>query len=242
MESRKRGVTGIIKIGWPGIIIAEGRTDVVNGWTAELKGMKWQRLEVRSEQKAAGRKFGEMAEVESMGELSRLCGEVGAGDIFRVAVGLNSDAGAEELVDSREAGSIEEGSVDCFLLHIDHMNDEAGYLKRLRAFCRSSGLKGMRVFGRSSHGRAEAVWVVGFGGDVGGFLRACKTSVVDRDGSGRKCKERQSTLAGREEVSWTGKGGGVAVRTYDVLDDDVVGDLIAGLGVPGEWRRIVKDL
>lgn len=91
----KYNLGGYVKIGWPGIIILEGVEADCDGFTGEIKGMKWQHLNVRGEQhtefdsleilegaRVFSCQFVELDQHE-MSTLATLCQERGLASLFK---------------------------------------------------------------------------------------------------------------------------------------------------------------
>ena len=132
-------------------------------------------------------------------------------------------AAARVDAEAPDADEADEADGACHaVVRIDHMNDSSGYVKRLQKWATQLGLAARLFYaaqkdgkdgkgasaarcgkGPPRGGRVEGVYVV-LGGDgeaVQGFLTRLRTEVVDVDGKGNKCRERQSTVMCRRAAS-----------------------------------------
>ena len=81
------GVTALVKIGWPGIIVLEGDADRVEAYVGAIQGWRWKKLAVRGEQelddgeeRALPRVF---LELDDMSALAQIMRDAGLEDLFR---------------------------------------------------------------------------------------------------------------------------------------------------------------
>eukprot|EP00468_Gymnochlora_sp_CCMP2014_P003076 CAMPEP_0167758252 /NCGR_PEP_ID=MMETSP0110_2-20121227/10367_1 /TAXON_ID=629695 /ORGANISM="Gymnochlora sp., Strain CCMP2014" /LENGTH=576 /DNA_ID=CAMNT_0007644511 /DNA_START=116 /DNA_END=1842 /DNA_ORIENTATION=+ len=94
-EAVNRDLGGMSKIGWPGVIVVEGRKENVKDYFATLKRLRWQQLTVRGEETVKGlpgqtlndlrvlprRKFVEYGEM-GMSQIAAACKTAGLGFLF----------------------------------------------------------------------------------------------------------------------------------------------------------------
>ena len=147
-----------MKIGWPGIIIVEGREYDCNEFYDTIRRWPWKYLVVRGEERlperqqpnndAAGvdprlRRFHSFQEMDDMSTLAARCHDVGLHDLFRTSMKVyqNSDPSVElssndDKTTSRRNNKKNYGA----LIHVDHMNDGKGYRKWLRKVAREMGV------------------------------------------------------------------------------------------------------
>ena len=81
------GVTALVKIGWPGVIVLEGDADRVEAYVGAIQGWRWKKLAVRGEQelddgeeRALPRVF---LELDDMSALAQIMRDAGLEDLFR---------------------------------------------------------------------------------------------------------------------------------------------------------------
>ncbi len=209
---------GYFKIGWPGIIMIEGREEDCQCFYDEIRTMRWQYLVMRGEEREEIdettdlddlRKF-PMAMTElgedKMSYLSEICREAGLEDLFLTSMKIykqESDGRGESgeiPEESQKKDTLRHGT----LVLVDHMNDVKGYTKWLQKACKSAGCSCLvlRCFsneeGHTSQtitkSRARPIIVVGLIGDdessLKQVLKRWRTSRVDVDSKGNPCLER----------------------------------------------------
>ncbi|CAG9462183.1 unnamed protein product [Pedinophyceae sp. YPF-701] len=123
-------------------------------------------------------------------EAAQCAAEASAG-VFRVCEVARGELAAH--VDARrgdgDAGAQrgeESDATRCLLVWIDHMRDRAGYVQQIRRWCKELSLRGSLVF----HGRRILLLLVGGGAELKRYLALHRTTAVDVDSKGRKCRER----------------------------------------------------
>lgn len=145
---------GYFKIGWPGIIILEGREEDCQSFCKEIRKFRWQYLVVRGEEHEeihpgdettnlddlrrfpiAMKELGE----DKMSYLSEVCRKAGLQDLFLTSMKIYK-AESDKTDKIQEAASeIKEDVHHGILVLVDHMNDPKGYIKWLQKACKSAG-------------------------------------------------------------------------------------------------------
>jgi len=196
-------LTGRVKIGWPGIIIIEGKEEDCLEFIDQIRPMSWQYLVVRGEQHEQvsneadlekKRKFISFYEMEDMSTLAKQCKDADLEKLFFTSM---------KRYDSEKAPSQGEEDVttDSYgaLIHVDHMNDGKNYRKWLRKSSRETGCSLLLIkhFFPNNDYTNRAVIIVGVIGArdvVQEFLKRWRTSRVDVDSKGRPCLERKMSV------------------------------------------------
>mmetsp|Transcript_17643 Transcript_17643/g.24532 ORF Transcript_17643/g.24532 Transcript_17643/m.24532 type:complete len:394 (+) Transcript_17643:421-1602(+) len=195
-------LTGRVKIGWPGIILIEGKEEDCLEFIDQIRPMSWQYLVVRGEQQEQvsneanlekKRKFDSFYEMEDMSTLAKQCKEAGLEKLFRTSM---------KIYDSEKAASEEEDATTHSygaLIHVDHMNNGKSYRKWLRKSSRETrcSLLLVKQFFPNNDYTNRAVIIVGIIGtrdNVQEFLKRWRTSRVDVDSKGRPCLERKMSV------------------------------------------------
>ena len=189
--SKEYNLTGLMKIGWPGLIIVEGTNDAPYKFYDEIKGWNWKYLVIRGEMEDDGRVFKEFRETEDLSEVAQSC----------------RDGCIEELYLSFMKGKIKESdtSVDDdsapygLLIHVDHMNNGRSYRKWLR---KTAASKECSILIKKWGGFVVAV-VAESQIQTQQFMKAWRTSKVDVDGKGKPCLERHMAVVAEGEVNLT---------------------------------------
>ena len=147
---------GYVKIGWPGIIVVEGREEDCQSFYDEIRRMRWQYLVIRGEEReeiAPGDEITDLDDLrrfpitvielgeDKMSYLVELCREAGLEDLFLTSMKIyrqESDGGrgGGEIIESSQ---IKEDIRYGILVLVDHMNDPKGYTKWLQKACKSAG-------------------------------------------------------------------------------------------------------
>ena len=145
-------------------------------------------------------------------------------DVIQIVQARAASITAAEKADGKVQGEGEEdvGSDDGGLGHavvrIDHMNNTAGYIKKLQKWCSQLGLDARLFHQVPKPGmvRIEGVYVVlgGTGDSISGFLSRLRTEYVDVNSRGDKCKERQATVLCQRSANQT-KSGQEPVPSFD---------------------------
>ncbi len=218
--AKEYNLGGYFKIGWPGIIVIEGREEDCQSFYDEIRTMRWQYLVVRGEEREEIglddqtnnlddlRRFPiSMTELgeDKMSHLSELCRDVGLEDLFLTSMKIykqeNEEVGERDEI--LEASATKEDVRYGTLVLVDHMNDPKGYSKWLQKACKSAGCSCLilRCFpnddggtAQSGKSRARPIIVVGLIGEdessLKQVLKRWRTSRVDVDSKGNPCLER----------------------------------------------------
>eukprot|EP00927_Polykrikos_kofoidii_P060724 TRINITY_DN55646_c0_g1_i1.p1 TRINITY_DN55646_c0_g1~~TRINITY_DN55646_c0_g1_i1.p1 ORF type:complete len:437 (+),score=75.24 TRINITY_DN55646_c0_g1_i1:82-1392(+) len=137
-------------------------------------------------------------------------------------------------------GGLEDGATTVAVVRIDHMNDFAGYSKKLRDWAQRDSASGALFFRFSEKTqRVEDVFLVLLASDaacVSQFLSNLRTQYVDKDVRGNKCKERKSDVllqgSARDLVvfahrgapeSWPWQRSGTVAHSVDSCTQEHVG-------------------
>ncbi len=207
---------GYFKIGWPGIIVIEGRKEDCQSFYDEIRTMRWQYLVVRGEEREEIQTGDETTNLDDlrrfpismtelgedkMSYLSELCRDVGLEDLFLTSMKIykqeNEEVGeSDEVLD---ASPMKQDTRYGILVLVDHMNDPKGYTKWLQKACKSAGCSCLilRCFPKDDGGnksRARPIIVVCLIGEdessLKQVLKRWRTSRVDVDSKGNPCLER----------------------------------------------------
>lgn len=211
-------LTGYMKIGWPGLLIIEGREDDCLAFYDEIRGWNWQYLVVRGEQQdsiivaststveqsiTSHRKFDQFQEVDDMSVVAQHCRTVGLEALFRTSMKVYDHSSAAQSGTDSASISTNNTSPACHtygaLVHVDHMNDPKGYQKWLRKTAKETycHLIIKQSYEKDDYSKRPKI-VVGIVGDssdeVASFLKRWRTSRVDVDSRGKACLERQISI------------------------------------------------
>lgn len=139
------GLTGYVKIGWPGLIIVEGKEDDCQAFYDEIRRWAWQYLVVRGEMHEeiqrnnddeeksldAHRLFPKFLEVDDMSVVADHCRQVGLEDLFRTSM-KQYGSSLEDAADNNNGENGDyDGQLYGALIHVDHFNDGKGYRRWL---------------------------------------------------------------------------------------------------------------
>lgn len=202
-------LTGYMKIGWPGLLIIEGREEDCIAFYDTIRRWNWQYLVVRGEQQdelvipttadeepfvAKHREFDQFQEVDDMSLVAQHCREVGLEALFRTSMKVYDNA-KEPDKDKDIAKSNLHG---CLIL-VDHMNDAKGYRKWLRKTAKETHCHLMikQCYPKDNYSRRPKIVVAVVGAttdDVSLYMKRWRTSRVDMDSRGKPCLERQMTV------------------------------------------------
>lgn len=207
---------GYSKIGWPGIIIIEGRADSNSCqlFLSEMKSMRWQYLTVRGEEEENimlqdgqdwkdvtkfKNKFEELGE-DQMSHLASLCRVVGLESLFLTSMKIYNTSVDE---DSKNLKEVIEHDDYAALVHVDHMNDENKYHKWLDKTCKMTGCSFFRkkIYLNDDCKSCKpiiivAIWSRGEGSKIAvkQALKRWRTSKVDVDSRKKPCLERMMSV------------------------------------------------
>ncbi len=186
---------GYFKIGWPGIIIIEGREEDCQSFYDQIRTMRWQYLVMRGEEREEISPHDEATDLDDvrrfpiamkelgedkMSYLSEVCREAGLEDLFLTSMKIyKQDSKGRSENDEILESQTKENPRHGVLALVDHMNDPKGYTKWLQKACKSAGCTCvvLRCFPNGSGGgegsssqaasksRARPIIVVGLIGD-----------------------------------------------------------------------------
>jgi len=204
---------GYSKIGWPGVILIEGKESNCQLFTDEIKRWRWQQIQVRGEEQ---KNIPNGEELESHRQLPLQFEEIGE-DGMSILAGKCRESGLERLylqcmkindhrtLDSDEV-DVEEESSYATLVHVDHMNDSKRYCKWLKKTCDTQGctllIRQCRNNTDNPNERPTIyVIILGERDCVKSVMKQWRTSNVDvDDGSRRSCLERMMTVVEEGEI------------------------------------------
>jgi hypothetical protein len=209
-------LTGYMKIGWPGLLIVEGREQDCLAFYDSIRRWNWQYLVVRGEQRddlvVAGtasegetvqdyRKFKAFLEVDDMSIVAQHCRDVGLEALFRTSM-KQYDGNNSTHSESSESDGIPYGA----LVHVDHMNDPKGYRKWLQKTAMEIGCQFLlrQTYPLDDYSKRPRIFVCIVGDsstDVSNFLKRWRTSRVDVDSRGKACMERMMTVLVEDALS-----------------------------------------
>jgi hypothetical protein len=182
------GLTGYMKIGWPGIILIEGGEENCNQFYDDIRKWAWKYLVVRGEQQEENgiRKFSSFIETEDMSIVAQHCRQVGLEALFKTSM---------KVYDNQDEGDdVEEQELWGTLVLVDHMNDGKQYRKWLRKTSRQLDCLLFIQQCYLDYTRKPLIIVGVVGKTVSEFMKRWRTSRVDVDSKGRPCLERQMTV------------------------------------------------
>lgn len=201
-------LTGYMKVGWPGLIIIEGREqDCVEFYDA-IRRWNWQYLVIRGEEQddldailgqdenstiRDNRKFSTFLEVDDMSVVAQHCKDAGLESLFRTSMKQY-----DNTVNTNATSDSESGTLHGALIHVDHMNDPKGYRKWLQKTAKETSCQLLlkQVYPNEDYSKRPRIFVgiVGHSSDVSNFLKRWRTSRVDVDSRGKPCLERMMTV------------------------------------------------
>ena len=109
-------LTGYVKIGWPGLIVLEGREEDCVEFYDSMRRWSWKFLVVRGEQQEriptlssgasldGARKFHEFIETDDMSVVAQHCREVGLEALFKTSMKVYDNSNSDNGVDDHNAG------------------------------------------------------------------------------------------------------------------------------------------
>ena len=213
--ARCSGLRGFCKPGFPGVVAIEGKDDECDAFVEALRGLRWQAMDVRWEQRYESPPterlpdpFVELQET-ALGEAAAFCKSAGIEQPFRATI-LKIGGSGGVATDAPPRATVEDAVDQECVVHIDHMNDAEGYTKLLHRWTSQLGVTAWLIFanGRRSSikppaSRVTNVFCVLRGPmtSVKAFLQRLRTQMVDVDKSGRPCKERQATVHWQERAA-----------------------------------------
>ena len=207
-------LTGYMKIGWPGLLIIEGREDDCTVFYDSIRRWKWQYLVVRGEQREEllvvastpseqeasvqdHRAFQAFVEVDDMAIVAQHCRDVGLEALFRTSMKqYDYSSGSVPSSSSLQAPDVIPYGA---LVHVDHMNDTKGYRKWLQKTAMETGCQLFlkQAYPNDDYSKRPRI-LVGIMGDsstdVSSFLKRWRTSRVDVDSRGKACLERMMAV------------------------------------------------
>jgi hypothetical protein len=199
-------LTGYMRIGWPGLLILEGKDEDCTAFYDEIRPWQWKYLVVRGEQQEtimphssmdSQRRFSEFLQVEDMSVVAQHCRDVGLEALFRTSMKVyDNTTGEKNGTDESPSSS---GGWYAALVHVDHMNDGKGYRKWLRKTTHDTDchLLMKQCYKNQDYSKRPKI-LVGIVGvdrkDVSAFLKRWRTSRVDVDAQGKPCWERQMSV------------------------------------------------
>jgi hypothetical protein len=206
-------LTGFMKIGWPGLLIIEGREKDCISFYDEIRQWNWKYLVVRGEQQEAisnsksssydddldaHRKFHEFLEVQDMSLVAQHCRTVRLEALFRTSMKLYDNSTTTH--DSSPTTTSEYYGA---MVHVDHMNNPKAYRKWIRKTSQETDCYVLikqsyknQDYNNNNERPKIIVGILGeTRGQVSGFLKRWRTSRVDVDSRGKPCYERQMAVA-----------------------------------------------
>jgi hypothetical protein len=212
-------LTGFMKIGWPGLLIIEGREEDCISFYDEIRRWNWQYLVVRGEQQEAisnsvssssseddddnldaHRKFHEFLEVDDMSPVAQHCRKVGLEALFRTSMKLYDNSTTTTHDDSSPTTTTTSEYYGA-MVHVDHMNNPKAYRKWIRKTSQETDCYVLikQSYKNQDCNNERPKIIVGIlsetRGQVSGFLKRWRTSRVDVDSCGKPCYERQMAVA-----------------------------------------------
>ncbi len=213
---------GYMKVGWPGILIIEGREDDCIAFCDTIRRWNWQYLVVRGEQQdsivvfssndqalQAHRKFNSFQEVEDMSIVAQHCRNVGLEALFRTSMKVYDNSSSKS--DDESSDNDNNNGNKCTILygaliHVDHMNDPKGYRKWLRKTAKETECHLMvkQCYSQDDYSKRPIIMVgivAPSSNYVAAFLKRWRTSRVDVDSRGKACLERKMTVVAEGVLS-----------------------------------------
>jgi hypothetical protein len=255
-------LTGYIKIGWPGIVILEGRDDDCNSFYDDMRKWAWKYLVVRGEmqEKVQGdndqvvdskRLFPTFLEVDDMSIVANHCRQVGLESLFRTSMKVYANAGLKNGNDDQDQDEQQDYDTRVYgaLVHVNHMNDAKSYRKWLRKTCQDADVSLLikQCYTNLDFTKRPKI-VVALLGDrdsISSVLKRWRTSRVDVDSKGKPCLERMMNvmLEGNldnhpsEGIDWDATNADECVNT---AQEQLV-ELIESIGGPS-WADAIREL
>jgi len=203
---------GYSKIGWPGVILIEGKESNCQLFTDEIKRWRWQMIQVRGEEtknipegeeldshRQLPLQYEEIGE-DGMSLLASKCRESGLEKLYLQCMKIND----HRTLDSDEV-DVEEESSYAILVHVDHMNDRKRYCKWLKKTCDTQGctllIRQCRNNTDNNPNRPTIYVIISGERDcVKSVMKQWRTSNVDVDSKNRPCLEKMMTVIGEGEM------------------------------------------
>jgi hypothetical protein len=257
-------LTGYVKIGWPGIVILEGRDDDCNAFYDDMRKWAWKYLVVRGEMQEkvpssggdandttsvdSKRLFPTFLETDDMSIVANHCREVGLESLFRTSMKVYANAGLKNGDDDDDEEQDHDAQVYGALVHVDHMRDAKSYRKWLRKTCQDADVSLLikQCYPNLDFTKRPKI-VVGLLGDresISIVLKKWRTTRVDVDSSGKACLERMMSvmLEGNLDhhpigIDWDATHADESVNT---AQEQLV-ELIESIGGPS-WADAIKEL
>ena len=264
LANKEYKLTGYLKIGWPGLIVLEGREEDCIAFYDVIRRWNWQYLVVRGEQQEAVcnrsgvdelRKFDSFVEVDDMSVVADHCRRVGLEALFLTSMKVYANESSDDQV-GNPSGNIS-GSDALFgaLVHVDHMNAPKSYRKWLRKTSNAVGcllllIKQFHVKQDYSGRPTILVAVVTDDQSVkSDFFKRWRTSKVDVDAKGRPCLERQMTILSEGKLPQLMEDELLVLAEGDTLNGEATvattkEQLMAVVDKIGgeEWQHAVQNL
>lgn len=212
-------LTGICKIGWPGLLILEGTPLACQSYYNDIRRWNWQHLVLRGEDVTeipqtgnlttlelldAQRKFQGFIEADDMSWVAAQCRQVDLESLFLASMKVNNSSKLSDLCSVTESAAGTSHFVDetemihAALLKVDHMNDGKAYRKWLRNTCQSLqvALLIQQYYPNQDFERRPFILVglVGTKHAISSVLRKWRTGMVDVNSRGQSCRERMITM------------------------------------------------
>ena len=255
-------LTGYVKIGWPGIVILEGRDDDCNAFYDDMRKWAWKYLVVRGEMQekvpSSGDKteqwrlFPTFLETDDMSIVASHCREVGLESLFRTSMKVYANGGLKNGKNGDDDHGQEhdyDAQVYGALVHVDHMRDAKSYRKWLRKTCSDADVSLLikQCYPNLDFTKRPKI-VVGLLGDrqsVSSVLKRWRTTRVDVDSKGQACLERMMSvmLEGNldshpsDGIDWDLTHADESVNT---AQEQLV-ELMESIGGPS-WADAIRDL
>ena len=204
--ARDYHLTGYVKIGWPGLIVVEGREEDCQQFYDAIRGWSWQYLVVRGEMQESvsaldqARRFVGFQEVPDMSIVANRCREVGLEALFRTSMKVYDNNNDNSSSSGKHKGLEDDDDDKPYgaLVHVDHMNNGESHRKWLGKTCQELGVYWFvqQCYPNEDYSKRPTILVGLLGGDdhVGAVLQQWRTRKVDVDSRGRPCLERKMTV------------------------------------------------
>jgi hypothetical protein len=257
-------LTGYVKIGWPGIVILEGRDDDCNAFYDDMRKWAWKYLVVRGEmqEKVPGggdnadnsvdskRLFPTFLETDDMSIVANHCREVGLESLFRTSMKVYANGGLKIGNDDNDDDQEQDSDAQVYgaLVHVDHMRDAKSYRKWLRKTCSDADVSLLikQCYPNLDFTKRPKI-IVGLLGDresISSVLKRWRTTRVDVDSKGQACLERMMSvmLEGNLDhhptgIDWDATHADESVNT---AQEQLV-ELIESIGGPS-WADAIREL
>lgn len=245
-------LTGLVKIGWPGIIIIEGLEDDCQAFYDDIRRWSWQYLVVRGEMQEQMspektvdeyRRFQHgFREEDDMSVVANICREVGLETLFKTC--MKQHPNTAQVASPTEEGDDAYGA----LIQVDHMNDGRAYRKWLRKTANEIDLLLMIKQCHPSGGEAKRpfifVGLVGRKKDVSNMLKRWRTTKVAVDSKGKPCLEGMMTVLREDylERSVSGKVDSEHSNSEVVVNQTMENILELSSLIGGDaWRGAIQN-